>query len=316
LISVQDNGSGIELSDMDLVFERYATSKIYGEQDLYTLKSYGFRGEALASISEVSKTSVISKTAYAEIGTKITKVENKLVTRHQPVGFDHGTIVSVEDLFYNVPARLKFLKSSQTEFFYCYNYFVDVALFHYDKHFIFKKNEKVVFDLPKVGELMERVQDVFKKDWSANINDIFYQDEQIRMTGLVSDSQLRFGSTEHMRIYVNSRPVQDKIIRKAIMDAYHRQITPGEYPFIFLMIESAPGTVDVNVHPRKLEVKFADPGKLYDVVFHTVQKGITESRIATASVETSQKVYGSWTPSGQVSGERNDEILQSMPQSS
>ncbi|HCB51557.1 TPA: hypothetical protein DEP21_03210 [Patescibacteria group bacterium] len=148
MISIEDDGSGIELSDMDLLLERYATSKINGEQDLYNLQSYGFRGEALASISEVSKTSVISKTAYSEIGTKLTKIEQSLVMKHVPVGFKHGTIVSIQDLFYNVPARLKFLKSSQTEYFYCYNYFVDVALYHYNKHFILAKNDKPVFDLP------------------------------------------------------------------------------------------------------------------------------------------------------------------------
>ncbi|HCY21185.1 TPA: hypothetical protein DIC40_05040 [Patescibacteria group bacterium] len=148
LISVEDNGTGIELSDMDLLLERYATSKINGEQDLYNLQSYGFRGEALASIAEVSKTSIISKTAYAEIATKLTKIEQSLVMKHVPVGFKHGTIVSIQDLFYNVPARLKFLKSSQTEYFYCYNYFVDVAMFHYDKHFTLLKNDKVAFDLP------------------------------------------------------------------------------------------------------------------------------------------------------------------------
>jgi DNA mismatch repair protein MutL len=133
----------------------------------------------LASIAEVSKTSVISKTAYAEIGSKLTKVGSELVLKHQPVGFDHGTIVTVEDLFYNVPARLKFLKSAQTEFFYCYNYFVDVALYHHDKHFVFKKNEKIVFDLPKTDDIFTRIQDVFKKDWSVNFKDIAYQDENI-----------------------------------------------------------------------------------------------------------------------------------------
>ena len=293
LISVQDNGSGIELSDMDLLFERYATSKIYSEQDLYNLHSYGFRGEALASIAEVSKTSVISKTAYAEIGTKLTKVAGQNTTRHQPVGFAHGTIVTVEDLFYNVPARLKFLKSAQTEFFYCYNYFVDVALYHHDKYFIFKKNEKIVFDLPPTDGLFDRIQDVFKKDRSSNLHTVEYQDDTITVQGYVSDSQLRFGSAEHIRLYVNSRPVQDKIIKKALMDVYHRQITPGEYPFAFLMIESTSGTVDVNVHPRKLEVKFADPGKMYDIIFQSVQKSLRDNRITT--VDQPMNASPSWT---------------------
>lgn len=282
LISIQDNGTGIELSDMDLLFERYATSKINGEQDLYNLQSYGFRGEALASIAEVSKTSVISKTDYAEIWSKLTKLDGKTHLTHQPVGFAHGTIITVEDLFYNVPARLKFLKSSQTEFFYCYNYFVDVVLYHHDKHFVFKKNDKIIFDLPPTDSLAERMLDVFKKDRSSNLRGILYQDENVMVTWFVSDSQLRFWSAEHIRMYVNTRPVQDKIIKKALMDAYHRQIHPGEYPFAFLMVQSTPWMVDVNVHPRKLEVKFADPGKMYEIIFHAVQKVLSENKVASS----------------------------------
>lgn len=300
LISIQDNGTGIELSDMDLLFERYATSKINGEQDLYNLQSYGFRGEALASIAEVSKTSVISKTAYAEIWSKLTKLDGKTHLTHQPVGFAHGTIITVEDLFYNVPARLKFLKSSQTEFFYCYNYFVDVVLYHHDKHFVFKKNDKIIFDLPPTDSLAERMLDVFKKDRSSNLRGILYQDENVTVTWFVSDSQLRFGSAEHIRMYVNTRPVQDKIIKKALMDAYHRQIHPGEFPFAFLMVQSTPGMVDVNVHPRKLEVKFADPGKMYEIIFHAVQKVLSENKIAAeASTFSSSSVthHEPWTRS-------------------
>ena len=133
LLSVQDNWSGIELSDMDLLLERYATSKIDTEKDLYSLESYWFRWEALASIAEVSKITVLTKTQYAEIGTKLVRRWNENVIRHMWVPFEHWTLITVEELFYNVPARLKFLKSSQTEFYYCYNYFVDVALYNFDK---------------------------------------------------------------------------------------------------------------------------------------------------------------------------------------
>lgn len=268
---------------MDLLFERYATSKIYGEQDLYNLSSYGFRGEALASIAEVSKTTVISKTAYSEIGTKIIKLGIDPIIKHQPVGFTHGTIVTIEDLFYNVPARLKFLKSSQTEFFYCYNYIVDIALMHPDKTFVFQKNDKIVFDLQPRQALMERIIDIYKQDRSKNIQEIQYQGEQLSLYGVVGNAQLLFGSAENIKIYVNKRPVQDKVIRKALMDAYYRQIAPGEYPLAFLMIEAKPSFVDVNVHPRKLEVKFADSRIVYDAVHTAVQKALGEKRISSVT---------------------------------
>jgi DNA mismatch repair protein MutL len=146
--------------------------------------------------------------------------------KHQPVGFEHGTMVSVEDLFFNVPARLKFLKSAQTEFFYCYNIFVEAALWHYDKHRIMKKNDKITFDLQPADDLKDRIVDIFKKDWKNHLKSFEAGDEHIKLRGVVSDASLRFGSGENIKIYVNSRPVQDKIIRKALMDAYARQITP------------------------------------------------------------------------------------------
>lgn len=135
-------------------------------------------------------------------------------------------MVSVEDLFYNVPARLKFLKSAQTEFFYCYNYFVDVALWHYDKAWVMKKNDKITFDLQPVRDLKDRIVDIYKKDWKKNLKDFTFENEYLKLHGVVSDASLRFGSMENIKVYVNGRPVQDKIIRKALMDAYNRQLTP------------------------------------------------------------------------------------------
>ncbi len=179
-------------------------------------------------------------------------------------------MVSVEDLFFNVPARLKFLKSSQTEFFYCYNYFVDVALRHYDKAWIMKKNDKISFDLKPVSDLKDRIMDIFKKDWRKNLKEFSFENEHLKLSGVVSDASLRFGSGDTIKIYVNGRPVQDKIIKKALMDAYHRQLTPGEYPFVVLMLDMDPSMVDVNVHPSKLQVKFADSKLVYQVVYDTI----------------------------------------------
>ena len=280
LISVEDNGAWIELSDMDLLLERYATSKISWEQDLYNLQSYGFRGEALASISEVSKVSITTKTQYASIATKLTKLDQNITMRHQPVGFEHGTIVQVQDLFYSVPARLKFLKSTQTEYFYCYDYFADIALYHYDKHFSLLKNDKLVFDLPPVDGLLARVTQIWRKDRSKHLYPVEHQDEQFHLSGVVSNSGLSFGSPEMIKIFVNSRPVNDKVIKKALFDAYARQITPGEYPFAILFLEVAPGLVDVNVHPKKLEVKFVDSNQVYQLINASIRQILWEQKIA------------------------------------
>ncbi|MEI6773387.1 MAG: DNA mismatch repair endonuclease MutL [bacterium] len=196
------------------------------------------------------------------------------IIKHQPVGFVHGTLVTIQDLFYNVPARLKFLKSAQTEFFYCYNYIVDIAIMHPDKTFIFKKNDKNIFDLQPRDSLMERIMDIYKKDRSKHIQEIADKTEELSLYGIVGNAQLLFGSAENIKIYVNKRPVQDKIIRKALMDAYYRQIAPGEYPLAILMIDAKPSFVDVNVHPRKLEVKFADSRKVYDIIYTNIKKAL------------------------------------------
>ena len=278
-LSLQDDGCGIELSDMDLLLERYATSKIDSEQDLFSLKSYGFRGEALASIAEVSKISVLTKTKYAEIWTKLVRRGNENVIKHLGVPFEHGTLITVEDLFYNVPARLKFLKSAQTEFYYCYNYFVDIALYHYDKAFILKKNDKLVFDLKPARDLQSRILDLFKKDWWEKLIPLAQKFEKLEISGVISDASLRFGSGENIKIYVNERPIQDKIIRKALMDAYARQITPGEYPMAILMFKIEPSEVDVNVHPAKLQVKFADSQMIYQVVYQTISELLGKHKI-------------------------------------
>jgi len=279
LIQIEDDWHGIELSDMELLLERYATSKIKNAEDLLKISSYWFRWEALASISEVSKTTIMSKTAYSEIGTKITKRWQEIVMKHQPVSFDHGTIISIEDLFYNVPARLKFLKSPQTEYYYCYNIFLDMALRHRQKHFILHKNGKLIFDLEPKDNILDRINDLYKKNYSPNLNEIKNQNDYMTIQWFVSDPSLRFWSSENIKIFVNSRPIKDRIIHKAMMDAYHRQISPGEYPFALIMIDIHPEQVDVNVHPKKTEVKFANPKDLYQIIFNAIQNTLGEHKI-------------------------------------
>lgn len=303
LISIEDDWSGIELSDMDLLLERYATSKINSEDDLFNIKNYWFRWEALASIAEVSKTTVISKTAYSEIWTKLIRRGSENIVKNMPVGFEHWTFVSIEDIFYNVPARQKFLKSAQTEFYYCYNYFVDVALRHYDKHFVLKKNDKVVFDLLPQEWLLARITDIYKKDRSKNLLDINYKDENVNLWWVISDSSLRFGSAENIKIYVNSRPIEDKIIKKALMDAYYRQIMPGEYPLAILILEIKPDMVDVNVHPSKLQVKFRDSRKIFEIIYTSVKTTLWWNKIASVNIDFKKPDIGKWSEFNLVVGD-------------
>lgn len=282
-LSVQDNWTGIELSDMDLLLERYATSKIDSEKDLYSLISYWFRWEALASIAEVSKISVLTKTKYAEIWTKLVRRWSENIIRHMWVPFEHWTLISVEELFYNVPARLKFLKSAQTEFYYCYNYFVDVALYHFDKAFLLKKNNKVVFDLSPTKDLHQRILGIYKKDWGEKIIPFSNSLDDFSISWVLSDSSLRFWSAENIKIFVNWRPVQDRVVRRALLDSYTRQLAPWEYPMAILMFQVDPSFVDVNVHPWKLEVKFSDSQRVYQFIRDSIESVLWEHKIWAVS---------------------------------
>lgn len=279
-LSVQDDGTWIELSDMDLLLERYATSKIQTDEDLYNISSYWFRGEALASISEVSKITVITKTKYSQIWTKLQKKWGDITTNHIAVWFDHWTIVEVEDLFFNVPARQKFLKSAQTEYFYCYTYFINIALRHIDKYLTLKKNNRIIFDL-KPTDLIWRIINLYKQDRKNNLNEFDTKTDFVHLYWVVSDPSLHFWSAENIKIYVNWRPIQDKIIKKALMDAYTRQITPWEYPFAIIMLDVDPKIVDVNVHPSKLQVKFADSQAIFQLVYNTISETLWQNKISS-----------------------------------
>ncbi len=299
MIRLEDNGSGIDIEDLDFVLERYATSKITQEEDLYNIASYGFRGEALASISEVSKFTLQTKTAGSQTGYQIQKVEDFVELKRIPIWFDHGTVVIIEELFFNTPVRQKFLKSAQTEYFYIYQLFVDFALVHFDKAMILKKNNNTVFNLQATDSIGQRFLDLFKKDRLDQIKTLDYSDEKIGLSGIIWDAALCFWAPDNIKLFVNQRPVNDKIMKKAILSAYDRQIKPGEYPLACVFLDIQPNLVDVNVHPRKLEVKFLDPGSIYNLVNMVIKQTLGEQKIMTMNQEFSKYQAHSSTPSYQ-----------------
>ena len=294
-IIIQDNGTGIDMSDSELVLHRYATSKIDSDEDLDTLGSYGFRGEALASIAEVSTLSLESITAWHQLGFRIEKNHNSTSIDHISLPFDHGTKIIIKDLFENTPVRRKFLKSSQTEYFYCYQLCLDFALVRYDIHWVISKNGKIVHDLPPTDDIQSRIVQIFKKDRAQQLRPINFDQSNLTINGIISDSTLTFWSNEYCKIYVNGRPIQDRAIQKAIMDGYNRQIHHGEYPLAIIAIDIAPHLVDVNVHPRKIQVKFVDPG----IVFTNVRDIIVQSLGENKTFHGEHKIPSS-LPSKQV----------------
>lgn len=290
-IQVDDDGKWIPGHDMNMVLTRYATSKISKEDDLYDLATYWFRGEALASIAEVSHTTVISKTNADIVATKLSNETGSVSMVPQPVAWLHGTTVIIENLFYNTPVRQKFLKSSQTEYFYCYDIFLGYAIMHRDKHRELYKDDKLVFDLPACSDFLDRFWQLFKPERIDHLRILDFDDSALRLYGVFSDPTITFGSPEHIKIFVNQRPVQDRVLRKAIMQAYDRQLANGLYPLAFLFVDIAGDAVDVNVHPRKQEVRFADPNSLYQCVLQAVRQALGEQKIMQVD---SQQLANLW----------------------
>ncbi len=279
LIIIQDDGSGINVSDSDMVLTRYATSKIESDDDLNTLWSYGFRGEALASIAEVSTLTIESITAWHRVGFRLHKNHTQLQTEHTSLPFDHGTKIMIEHLFDNTPVRKKFLKSSQTEYFYCYQLCLDFALVRYDIHWTISKNGKIVHDLPATDSIQSRILQIFKKERWHQLRTLSHEHNNLIINGVISDSTLTFGSNEYCKLYVNGRPIQDRALQKAIMDGYRRQIHHGEHPLAIIAIDIAPHLVDVNVHPRKIQVKFLDPGVIFSTIVNLIQDTLWANKI-------------------------------------
>lgn len=282
-ISVEDDWSWIDTKDMTLTVERYATSKIFSEEDMSAIQTFGFRWEALASISEVSNFEIQSKTKDNKVADRLTKVDWVVHVSNVAFHKEHWTIVYIKNLFYNTPARLKFLKSDATEWKYCYDTIFDILLVNYTIWFTILKDNKQYLKLEPTDNLFDRVLKLYKKERQNKLFAMEYAWEYVQAFWLVSHSSLSFSSPDNIKIFVNKRPVKDKIIKKAVIDAYQRQLHPWEYPLALLFIEIVSDQVDVNVHPRKLEVKFLDPGSMYNFTIQGISRTLGENKISNES---------------------------------
>jgi len=270
-IQVSDNGSGMNSDDASLACDSHTTSKISKVQDLASINSMGFRGEALASISSVSKLTLETKSKEEKSGTIVTikggkdkKVEEK--------ARNNGTSISVEDIFFNVPARKKFLKSETTEYKHILVVFFNYAMAFPDIHFTLTKDSKEIYNLPRIekdnfnAELKVRVHDLFGDKISDNVIEITYNSPYIQIIGLLGHPRIARSRRSYQLIFLNKRPISDNLISKAVYDAYQGLIPKGQYPVFFLFLKINPTKVDVNVHPRKNEVRFDDTGSIFKAV--------------------------------------------------
>ncbi len=281
LIKVEDDGEWISNTDLDKSIQSYATSKISSDEDLLSISSYWFRWEALATISEVSKFTIQTKSKNNSVASQLQKIDKDINIEQIPFHKESWTIVLVQDLFFNVPARQKFLKSEITEYNYILDVFLDFAIINYNKNFRLIKNWKIIKDFKSTDDMYTRILDIFKTSWWDNLKILENESGWYSIFGVVSDSSLTFPSPSNIKIFVNKRPVQDKIIKKSVLDSYKRQLAPWEYPLIVLFIDLDPSLLDVNVHPRKLEVKFKDPNSIFNFVQQSINKVFAESKVSS-----------------------------------
>ncbi len=274
-IRIADNGSGIHPDDIILAFSKHATSKIENTDDLYNIRTLGFRGEALSSIISISKLTCITRTKEFEVGTKVT-CENSEVHKIE-TGCAVGTIMEVRDLFYNLPVRLKFLKNPKTEFAYISELVSSLALVNPNIAFELKNNEKTVLKTNGLGSLPEVIKTMFSKTLFDKLRPVEGVDNLsgFKITGYVSSPDFTRSSKKDCHIFVNSRTVKCPVFLKAIDTAYKNMLPSGKYPFVVLNLELPSDELDINVHPTKKEVKYKNPNQIFNFIRASIDNSLS-----------------------------------------
>ncbi len=275
-IRVTDDGSGIEREDVKTAFVSHATSKIKTAEDLNTILTLGFRGEALPSIASVSKVNMITKTADEEMGTSLT-IEGGIITDFSDAGCAVGTTMIVRELFYNTPARMKFLKKDVSEGNYVASAVEKLALSHPEISIRFIRDGKQVFTTNGDGNLQNVCFSAFGKDFSNGLLNVDSAVGNVTVKGLVTPPFNCRGSRGMQYFFVNGRSVKNTTIMAAFENAYKNSVMVGKFPGGVLFITLPPELVDVNVHPSKIEVRFSDERAIFDAVYHSVKTALNES---------------------------------------
>lgn len=259
-ISISDNGSGINREDVNLAFIKHSTSKIENVDDLYRIHTMGFRGEALASIKAISNVTLISKTEDEEIGSKISFFNGN--KRIENISTNKGTSIIVEDIFYNIPARKKFLKKDTYESNLINDLLYRLAIANHSIGFKYMNNDKLIFDLFSDQSLYERINSLYGYDTAINMKEVNIESDKFKIRGYISNNLLYRSNKKNQLLYINNRTVKNDAISKVINEAYKSTIPLNRFPVFFLFIDIDPSMLDVNIHPAKTEVKIQDMDEL------------------------------------------------------
>jgi DNA mismatch repair protein MutL len=274
LIQVIDDGRGMTETDARMAFERHATSKISSVEDLFSLHTMGFRGEALASVAAVAQVELQTRIRGCDIGTRLS-VSGSALDSVMPDMCREGSVFSVKNLFYNVPARRKFLKANETEFRHILTEFERVALVHPDIAFTLRNNDTLVYDLPVCG-LRQRIVDIFGKNMNQKLLSVEVETSLVNIKGFTGgiSSVKKRGSLQYF--FVNGRFMRHPYFHKAVMHAYEQMIPAGEMPDYFIYFDLDPATIDVNIHPTKTEIKFENERPIWQIVASAVREALAK----------------------------------------
>lgn len=273
LIRITDDGKGIAPDDVTLAFERHATSKIRSAEDLTKVMTMGFRGEALASIAAIAKVELITRTKEQEVGTKVI-VEGGDIISKEECGAPYGTTIIVRELFYNTPVRYKFLKKDFTEGGYIESAVEKIALINPNISFRLVNNKKTILQTSGNGDIKTVVYNIFGKDISQNLVNVNNEYEGIKVSGVAGKPEIARSNRTNQLFYVNGRNIKDKLLSAAVEEAYRTLIPHGKFGFCIIDIRLNPELVDVNVHPAKLEVRFADESKVFKAVHYGIKNAL------------------------------------------
>jgi DNA mismatch repair protein MutL len=292
MIRVADSGEGMDQEDVPLAFQRYATSKIKKAEDLYAIHTLGFRGEALPSISQVSKMTLQTRTHDSLTGTKVI-CEGGEIKGISETGFPVGTEVEVEHLFYNIPVKRKFLKSIRSELRHALNHFLRLSLSHPTISFKFIHDGRSLHEHLKTESPLARIEAIFGKEVYGHLQPIGFEQGEIRLSGFASLPSFSKRNAEGIYFYVNQRFIKDRMIYRAVLDAYRHVLPVNQFPVVILYITLPPSFVDVNVHPTKSEVKFKDPDRVYQAVLGAIRMMLEEGPSRLEEL-TPERAKGEW----------------------
>lgn len=295
-IRITDNGTGINKNQIKTAFLRHSTSKIRQATDLITIDSLGFRGEALASIASVSMVELITKEANEMTGIRYV-IEGGHDKVHEDIGCPTGTTFVINDLFFNTPARLKFMKTPSTELGYIADLMSRLAMGHPTISFKFISNNKVKLQTSGKDDLKDCIYNVFGKDVAKNLIPITGKEEGFNIQGFIGKPHISRGNRTYENYYINGRYIKSKVVERAVEDAFKAKLMLHRYPFVAFHMVIDPKDVDVNVHPTKMEVRFMNEKEVYQCIFDTIDRALNQGRmIPEVKIEEEKQVKMVYKP--------------------